>query len=1470
MLKKRYLFLILIICLFAISAASAEEIDNDTDISVNDYDSLLSESVDDGHEKLSDSEHIITPDNYNQYFSYSGKLIDSAVDVGDILTLTGSFASKNFVITKNITLQGINATINTGTITLYKGASGSVIRDLAINNIADYCPGVFIDGASYCTINNLSIVNKGVSSFPICINPDSNYNTITNNYVEAMDSHEGGSRSTYGIVLGGANNNYIANNEIYVADANGIYLNNYASDSFKGGLSFNNVIYNNSIIYTVNATSWGYAIQMIGGNNSAIGNKINGAYRGISSSNHPLNKAINNTINIKGYHFKTGALSGGDFAIYLANNATIYNNTITGLFTDAGIYALDNSIIDNNFINTSLGCGIEANGEGIQVTNNEIHTISSVGINQQGKYSGIIVDSNVIVSEEGIGIFLSKASKPKYFSNITITNNKINTSNEYIIEVDADKYSSVILNNTGTGKILVHYFSVIIDLSVNNTFVGYPVTFILNVTDSNNIPLNEGYIEFYVDNQFDIFPVNNGIVKIDYVFYEWGNHTFNAVFTGNDNFLDYKLESNIFVNKSDSVILIGDINGTVGRDVILTATVNSSNKLTINEGIVTFFDGETNIGESEVTNGVATLTYTPISDGEHSIFAIFDSDNYLSSNNTCKLFVDSATVEVLVSNGTVGFESNFIANVKGLYSIINEGTVSFYVGDEYLGKVSVVNGVANLTYTPLIAKDYVVRVVYGDSDHFLDDENSTGYTVNKADSSLIIDNLNGTVGHDVIITATVNSSNELTINEGTVSFFDDNTKIGDASVLDGKATLTYTPTTNGRHSINATYYSDNYHDSTNSSILTVAKANVNLNIEGINTVLYGNPSNFIVNVNSNSNKVNEGKVKFYVDNNEVGFANVENGVARLSYVAPIVGNYNLKAVFDESDNYFTSNATAVFDVIKMQTTLSGNSIIFDDDDTKTYTTVLLDDNNNGVYNKSVEILVIKYSGEYSTFNAVTDFNGISTYDINSLKGGMWYITGTFGGDDNYVNSSFVDKFIVVKIETTTNVEEISNPQVNYTYKLKANIHDADGKLVKEGIVQFYLDGVDIGSIDLSKHGSNQNNDLLGAFFDSILGDDEEGPYLEYTPTKAGNFTLSAVYEGTTLYKSSYYTTDFIVGEKTHDLSAPDVIKYYHGSERFVATLKDLNGNAISGADVKFTINGQTSTRTTDSNGIASMALNLNSDKYDVTTEYNGTKVYSTVTIKDTVIANDFTKIYKNGTQYNGIFVDSQGNLLRNTDVKFNINGVFYTRTTNDQGVARMNINLNPGTYVLTAENPASGELHTTTITVLTSIITYNLTKYYKNESKLTFKLLDNQGKPVGEGISATININGVLYTRQTNASGYVNMNINLSPGTYIATIEYNGLMMSSTVKVLPILSAKDVNMKFKDGSKFEVKLVNGQGKPLVNQKIIFNINGVFYDRTTDENGIARLNINLMPGEYIITSMYEPNGAALSNKVTVRS
>ena len=73
-------------------------------------------------------------------------------------------------------------------------------------------------------------------------------------------------------------------------------------------------------------------------------------------------------------------------------------------------------------------------------------------------------------------------------------------------------------------------------------------------------------------------------------------------------------------------------------------------------------------------------------------------------------------------------------------------------------------------------------------------------------------------------------------------------------------------------------------------------------------------------------------------------------------------------------------------------------------------------------------------------------------------------------------------------------------------------------------------------------------------------------------------------------------------------------------------------------------------------------------------------------------------------------------------------------------------------------------------------------------------------------------------------------------------------------------------MKYMDGSQFKAQLVDGQGNPYPKQTVTFNINGVFYNRLTDNGGIAKLNIRLMAGQYIITSSY--NGCNIANKITI--
>ena len=258
----------------------------------------------------------------------------------------------------------------------------------------------------------------------------------------------------------------------------------------------------------------------------------------------------------------------------------------------------------------------------------------------------------------------------------------------------------------------------------------------------------------------------------------------------------------------------------------------------------------------------------------------------------------------------------------------------------------------------------------------------------------------------------------------------------------------------------------------------------------------------------------------------------------------------------------------------------------------------------------------------------------------------------------------------------------------------------------------------------------------------------------------------------------------------------------------------------------------------------------------------------TITILSTVNGTDIVKFFRNGTQYYATFRDAEGNYLPSgTAVVFNINGVMYTRYINgDEGLAKLNINLPEGEYIITASNLKTGENSSNTIKVLSKLNASDIQKYYKNGTQYTVNVLDDNGNPVGAGVKVTFNINGVFYTRQTDSNGIAKLNINLPEGNYTITAEYEGCLISNNIEVLPVLSADDLIKQQGSARQFVATVLDGNGQPYAGQNVSFNINGVFYTRVSDSNGQAKLNINLPYGEYIITSSY--NGYSIANTIIV--
>ena len=334
----------------------------------------------------------------------------------------------------------------------------------------------------------------------------------------------------------------------------------------------------------------------------------------------------------------------------------------------------------------------------------------------------------------------------------------------------------------------------------------------------------------------------------------------------------------------------------------------------------------------------------------------------------------------------------------------------------------------------------------------------------------------------------------------------------------------------------------------------------------------------------------------------------------------------------------------------------------------------------------------------------------------------------------------------------------------------------------------------------------------------------------------------------------------------------DLSMYYKNGSRYEVSIYQ-DGKIINSQNndskVIFNVNGVNYTKELV-NGKASIGINLNPGNYTITTFYHYTDGLATKTnnieVLSTILANDVVKFFRNGTQYCAKFLDGCGSPLVNASVVFNINGVFYKKQTDGRGMAKLNINLRPGVYILTAMHPDT-LMYGSNITVLSTILANDVVKFFRNGTQYCAKFLDGCGSPLVNA-SVVFNINGVLYKKQTDYNGVARLNINLFPGKYILTAMHpDGLMYGYNITVLSTIHGDDIVKFFRNGTQYCAKFLDGCGSPLVNAGVVFNINGVFYKKQTDGRGMARLNINLFPGEYILTAIHL-NGEEKANIIKV--
>ena len=129
-------------------------------------------------------------------------------------------------------------------------------------------------------------------------------------------------------------------------------------------------------------------------------------------------------------------------------------------------------------------------------------------------------------------------------------------------------------------------------------------------------------------------------------------------------------------------------------------------------------------------------------------------------------------------------------------------------------------------------------------------------------------------------------------------------------------------------------------------------------------------------------------------------------------------------------------------------------------------------------------------------------------------------------------------------------------------------------------------------------------------------------------------------------------------------------------------------------------------------------------------------------------------------------------------VTFNVNGEDYTRKTDADGIARLNINLNPGEYTpLITFRDEEYNLATAFTTIIvrskTRIEGTDINMTYKDGTKYQCAVYDTFGRVKGD---VDLTINGVTYHRTADSEGLYKLDINLNPGNYTIKAKYLGDM----------------------------------------------------------------------------------------------
>ena len=615
---------------------------------------------------------------------------------------------------------------------------------------------------------------------------------------------------------------------------------------------------------------------------------------------------------------------------------------------------------------------------------------------------------------------------------------------------------------------------------------------------------------------------------------------------------------------------------------------------------------------------------------------------------------------------------------------------------------------------------------------------------------------------------------------------------------------------------------------------------------------------------------------------------VKNGVSNSGYYTIDLGEYIKLNPGDIFQIMFkiTSNDVSfpISEKIRSNKVLYGDGISFFSNDGKKWIDLCDYSTTYSTHTYNSQVACIKAFTFYDTINSTISLN-ISDKGYNPVEI-IANVVNQYGNPVTGGNVTFTidnEKYVIPVsngvAKLNANIKEMATTSIFASYDAVGYINSTTSGSVKitKLYTQFDLDIIqNITKVIITVDASRNINETI----DIVVNNQSNvvklinGKYsLILDNLESGNYTVKVNILNDT-YVTDLIEKNFTINIKASQIIADDFIAYYNGGNNYNIILKDVNGNPISNKEIFFTVNNRIFKKLTNDEGIASISITLPIGNYSVDITFMGDNNYinsssqKNITVKSTIIPSE-TKNYLLNTQYSLKLLNNDGDPLNGTEIKITLNGVDYFKTTDENGIISINIDLNSGKYLLSIVNPINGEKFNDIVNVVPRITdNKNVVMYFGNGQKYKVRIFDDDGNPCGAGELVTVKINGKSHQIKTDKNGFASYKITLKPKTYTISAKYKGFSVSNKITVKPVLTAKNISKKKSKKIKFSAKLVNGKGKALKGKKITFKFKGRTYKIKTNSKGIAKLTLKkLKVGKYKITTKY--GKSTLKNTIKIK-